>query len=155
MLSKKKVSKKAKPAKARPRTARAPRRAGYSGKALHQKLGLETGDRLYLIGAPEEYFRWLELAEGNLESVSRPTVPEPFVHLFLYASASLEPEMAKALALLGAQSVLWVSWRKGKKDGIGDQEIRNWGLAHGLVDVKVAAVSEEWSALKFLKRKAA
>lgn len=130
-----------------------PHGAGYSGKALHQKLGLEAGDRLYLIQAPEEYFRWLELAERDLESVSRPTVPEPFVHLFLHASASLEPEMGKAAALLGPQGVLWVSWRKGKKDGIGDQEIRDWGLAHGLVDVKVAAVSDEWSGLKFLKRK--
>jgi hypothetical protein len=49
--------------------------------------------------------------------------------------------------------MLWVSWPKkssGVSSDLDENVIRDIGLAHGLVDVKVCAVDETWSALKFV-----
>lgn len=60
--------------------------------------------------------------------------------------------MAKALSSAG---MLWVSWPK-KSSGIAtdvdENIVREIGLDAGLVDVKVCAVTEVWSGLKFVRR---
>jgi len=51
--------------------------------------------------------------------------------------------------------MLWISWPKqasGVATDLTEDVIRTIGLAHGLVDVKVAAVDEVWSGLKFVRR---
>jgi len=51
--------------------------------------------------------------------------------------------------------MLWISWPKqasGVATDLTEDVIRAIGLAHGLVDVKVAAVDELWSGLKFVRR---
>jgi hypothetical protein len=57
---------------------------------------------------------------------------------------------AKALAPAG---MLWVSWPK-KSSGVAtdltENVIRETGLAIGLLDVKVCAVTDVWSGLKFV-----
>ncbi len=61
-------------------------------------------------------------------------------------------ELARALAPAG---MLWISWPKkasGVATDLTEDVIRLIGLAHGLVDVKVAAVDEVWSGLKFVRR---
>jgi hypothetical protein len=62
------------------------------------------------------------------------------------------PRIAKALAPAG---MLWVSWPKkssGVATDLDENIIREIGLAAGLVDVKVCAVTEVWSGLKFVRR---
>lgn len=57
-------------------------------------------------------------------------------------------------ALLPA-GMLWISWpKKAAKmpTDLDENIIREVGLASGLVDVKVAAVDERWSGLKFVYR---
>ncbi len=51
--------------------------------------------------------------------------------------------------------MLWVSWPKkasGVKTDLTDNVVRELGLSEGLVDVKVCAVDEVWSGLKFVFR---
>jgi hypothetical protein len=51
--------------------------------------------------------------------------------------------------------MIWVSWvKKSVKDRhiITEDRIREIALASGLVDVKVCAFDEEWSALKLVIR---
>jgi hypothetical protein len=51
--------------------------------------------------------------------------------------------------------MLWVSWPKkssGVSTDLSENIVRNIGLAAGLVDVKVCAVNEVWSELKFVFR---
>lgn len=51
--------------------------------------------------------------------------------------------------------MLWVSWPKKSSKVASDLDeniIRDYGLANGLVDVKVCAVDEVWSGLKFMYR---
>jgi len=51
--------------------------------------------------------------------------------------------------------MIWVSWPKkssGMASDLGENEVRGIGLDAGLVDVKVCAVNEVWSGLKFVIR---
>jgi hypothetical protein len=50
---------------------------------------------------------------------------------------------------------LWISWPKkssGVRTDLDENIVRDTGLAAGVVDVKVAAVDDVWSALKFVRR---
>jgi hypothetical protein len=51
--------------------------------------------------------------------------------------------------------VLWISWPKktsGISTDLNENIVREIGLAAGLVDVKVCAVTDIWSGLKFVRR---
>jgi hypothetical protein len=53
------------------------------------------------------------------------------------------------------EGTLWVSWPKqtpGVRTDLNENIIREMGLKEGLVDVKVIAVDEVWSGLKFVRR---
>jgi hypothetical protein len=50
---------------------------------------------------------------------------------------------------------VWISWPKqlsGVETDLTENVVRGLGLAEGLVDVKVCAVDEVWSGLKFVRR---
>jgi hypothetical protein len=58
-------------------------------------------------------------------------------------------------AALSDQGMLWVSWPKRTSSlaqDLNENGVREIGLLTGLVDVKVAAIDEDWSALKFVRR---
>ena len=62
------------------------------------------------------------------------------------------PRLTRALAPAG---MLWVSWPKkssGVATDLDENVVRKIGLEAGLVDVKVCAVTEVWSGLKFVRR---
>ncbi len=61
--------------------------------------------------------------------------------------------MTMALDHLQKNGMLWVSWPKKAskvKTDLDENIVRDMGLKLGVVDVKVIAVDETWSALKFL-----
>lgn len=127
--------------------------AGYSGTPLIRKLGLKEGLKLRLVGAPADYFRWLEAdCSGWLCPAGQ--IPD-WVHLFAQTKKDFEREM-KSLAPVwrkNPQVVIWVSWYKkssGKSTDLTEDVIRGYALSNGLVDIKVCAVSEEWSGLKLV-----
>jgi hypothetical protein len=67
----------------------------------------------------------------------------------------LMAEFARLAKLLGPAGMLWVAWPKkasGVATDLNENDVRRIGLAAGLVDVKVCAVSEVWSGLKFVRR---
>jgi len=129
--------------------------AGYSGKPLVQKLGIKDGWAIAILNAPRGYDRLL----GKLPQrvTRRPTVAGTldFIQLFTDSKRELErrfPALERALAPAG---MLWISWPKqasGVASGLTENVIREIGLAHQLVDVKVAAVDAVWSGLKFVRR---
>ena len=127
--------------------------AGYSGTPLLRKLGIKSGWKLRLIGAPVEYFHWLE--EDLSGAVCGPRIIPDFVHLFAVTRRDFEREMAGLVGICGKNPmvVIWVSWYKkssGKATDLTEDVIRGYALANGLVDIKVCAVSEEWSGLKLV-----
>jgi hypothetical protein len=127
--------------------------AGYSGTPLIRKLGIKPGWKLRLIGAPAGYFGWLE-EDLSSQLCSARAIPD-FVHLFAVSRLDFEREMAGIVEICGKNSavVIWVSWYKkssGKATDLTEDVIRGYALAHGLVDIKVCAVSDEWSGLKLV-----
>jgi hypothetical protein len=127
--------------------------AGYSGTPLIRKLGIKPGWKLWLIGAPDDYFAWLgEDISGQVCSAR--AIPDP-VHLFAVSRRDFEREMAGLVGICGKNPaiVIWVSWYKkssGKATDLTEDVIRGYALANGLVDIKVCAVSGDWSGLKLV-----
>ena len=128
---------------------------GYSGKPLIQKLGLKEVQCLKPVGAPEAYIGWIEpLPPGAV--VDADAVEADLVHLFVNDRAGLEGGAAPALAAVRPGGMLWVSWPKKSSPlfrDLTEDGLREVLLPTGWVDVKVCAVSADWSGLKFLKRK--
>jgi hypothetical protein len=129
-------------------------RAGYSGKPLYQKLGLTPGLRAYGYGLPAGYFDWLELPAARALFSPRLGQDLRFIHAFFERTKGHDAALQRLAAALHPQGCLWISWLKGGVSDFGEAEVRAWALAHGLVDVKVCAVSERWSALKCVRRQA-
>ena len=67
----------------------------------------------------------------------------------------LEGAFERSLKLVLAGAHLWIVYRKGKGHAINENDVRETGLAAGIVDVKIAAVSELLTGLKFVRRKTA
>lgn len=133
-----------------------PAPVGYSGKPLIQKLGLKEAQVLKPIGAPEAYADWIApLPAGAL--VDADAAVADLVHLFVDDRAGLERGTDPALAAVRPGGMLWVSWPKKTSPlfrDLTEDGLREVLLPTGWVDVKVCAVSADWSGLKFLKRKA-
>jgi len=109
--------------------------------------------KVWVLHAPAAYFEWLQ-ADISKQFVTGKQVPD-FIHLFAADRVSFEKEMKRILPLCKQNSsiITWVSWYKksaGIKTDITEDTIRNFALQHDLVDVKVCAVSEQWSGLKLV-----
>lgn len=81
--------------------------------------------------------------------------PLDFVQFFADGHAQLEREFARLKRALAPVGMLWISWPKtasGVETDLTETGVRAIGLAHSLVDVKVCAVDETWSGLKFVHR---
>ena len=128
--------------------------AGYSGKPLVAKLGIKPDMRIAILGAPRGYDRTL----GKLPQIRRSANaagPLDFVQFFTKEKQELERRFAALADALAPAGMLWISWPKkasGVATDLTEDLIRVIGLAHGLVDVKVAAVDDVWSGLKFVRR---
>ena len=131
--------------------------AGYSKNPLWRKLGLKESFQCHLFQSPENYFELLEENPAGTqwdEDFSRG--PYDFIHVFLRDQKSLEKGFKAWKSGLKKDGSLWVSWPKGSSKLVTDLNgniVREHGLKEGLVDVKVCAVDEDWSGLKFMFRK--
>ena len=128
---------------------------GYSGTPLPKKLGIKPGARVCLVEAPDEVRAELKSALAGCESVSNGKGPLDFAMLFTKSKAKLEKDFNRLSKLLAPAGMLWVSWPKkssGVATDLNENIVRENGLAAGLVDVKVCAVTEIWSGLKFVRR---
>lgn len=131
--------------------------AGYSGTPLAKKLGLKSGFKIKTYSAPDHYQELFPDWPSAVETISDPG-PESldFIHVFAVDSSSLEECVPQAKLLMKKNGILWISWPKGSSGiptDINRDSIREYVLKIGLVDIKVAAVDEKWSGLKFMYRK--
>ena len=127
---------------------------GYSGTPLPNKIGIKAGFRVQLANAPAEVRA--ELREALAEcAVAKPGDALDFAMIFTKSRAELTKEFSRIAKRLAPAGMLWVSWpkkRSGVKTDIDEHGVRGIGLDAGLVDVKVCAVTEVWSGLKFVRR---
>ncbi|HMH86226.1 MAG TPA: DUF3052 domain-containing protein [Gemmatimonadaceae bacterium] len=133
-----------------------PQRAGsfgYSGTPLVDKLGIKPGARLLLVSEPKDFARLLGgLPEGS-RVASRGALD--FAMLFVKSQSDLRKRFARLRDRLESNGMLWVAWPKktsGVETDLTEGVVRAFGLESGLVDVKVCAVDDTWSGLKFVRR---
>jgi len=129
--------------------------AGYSGTPLAQKLGLKPGLRTHARKMPASVRRSLAAALAGTAESKTLAHPVDWIHFFVRERAALEGEMDDLKRAMDPQGQLWVSWPKkasGTATDVTEDVVRDVALAHGLVDVKVCAVDETWSALKLVVR---
>ncbi|HEX7916928.1 DUF3052 domain-containing protein [Rudaea sp.] len=134
-----------------------PPAAGYSGKPLWQKLGLKQGLRVRLANAPDDYFSLCGFDAAQVAVTARKTGSSDFTHAFATQRAQLQRDLPGLIAGLADKGALWISWPKKTArvaTDISEDTLREIVLPLGLVDIKVCAVSEVWSALKFVRRRA-
>lgn len=129
--------------------------AGYSGKPLVEKLGIKPGSKIAIVRAPRGYDRTLGKLPSDVSRASSVRGPLDFVQFFTTEKRELEGQFGTLARALTPAGMLWISWPKkasGVPTDLTEDAIRRVGLAHGLVDVKVAAVDDVWSGLKFVRR---
>ena len=130
--------------------------AGYSGTPLVKKLGFKEGFRAALVNSPQTFPSELEPLPGGVEFVSGSRAKDlDLVVLFVDSQKKLKQEFPKQAQRLAPNGMLWIAWPKkasGVATDLTDNSVRQIGLAAGLVDVKVCAVNEIWSGLKFVYR---
>ena len=151
--------------------------AGYSGTPLAKKLGIRRGHRVWLAGCPDNLLEQLEplpddvVVRGTnrsgglhepvepgeaLEEESMPPGRFDVILLFCLDEDTLRRHLGSAIRRMRWTGGLWVCWPKRTSDLHGDlarEEVREVGLASGLVDNKVCAVDDDWSALRFVVRR--
>lgn len=128
--------------------------AGYSGTPLAKKLGIKPEARLAVLDAPDA-FVIPDLPPGVIARTSARGTFDVIVsfHTSRAALARRIPTLMRALDVDGG---LWISWPKrasGLPTDITEDVLREVILPTGLVDVKVCAVDDTWSGLRFCLRK--
>jgi hypothetical protein len=122
--------------------------AGYSATPQARKLGLKPGLRVDLVGAPNG---WAFADPPELEYVAHGSVD--VLVAFVRGAGELDPAAwGKRIFPAGALWILWPRKAAGHISDVTENGIRDAVLPLGLVDVKVAAVDDDWSGLKVVWR---
>ena len=129
--------------------------AGYSGTPLIQKIGIKPGHRVVLRNHPASFVQDLGKFPDGAESSDRLSGKADVVVYFTEWLAALEKDFSRLSAALVPDGMLWIGWPKkssGRPTDLTEDVVRRVGLACGLVDVKVCAIDDTWSGLKFVIR---
>jgi hypothetical protein len=130
---------------------------GYSGTPLSAKLGIKPGALVCAVNAPKNYRVLLGRLPQGAEIRPAFSPRAELVHLFTARKATLAKALKSYRAKMQPAAAIWISWPKkssGVPTDLTEDTIRDFALPLGLVDVKVCAVTEVWSGLKLVLRKA-
>jgi hypothetical protein len=132
--------------------------AGYSGKPYSdkpvvEKLGIKPGFCICTIGAPGPYDDIVGKLPAGVTIAPVLKAPLDMVHVFAMQASGLAARLRSARGAIASDGMVWVSWPK-KSSGIAtdlsDVVVRQTALPLGLVDIKVCAIDDTWSGLKFV-----
>jgi hypothetical protein len=129
--------------------------AGYSGTPLIQKIGIKSGHRVVLRNHPASFVKDLGVFPEGAASSDRLSGKANVVVYFTERLVELRKDFPRLAAALVSDGMLWISWPKkasGRPTDLTEDIVRKVGLECGLVDVKVCAIDETWSGLKFVIR---
>ncbi len=125
----------------------------YSGTPLAKKLGIKPGFTVKLINEPKYYLELFLDFPRNTKFIKNATTKINFIHFFPSNAKELNNKISALKNQLQPDGMLWISrYKKSSKKGtdITEDIIRNLAPKNGLVDIKVCAVDELWSALKLV-----
>ena len=129
--------------------------AGYSSTPLAKKLGIKENSRVAFVNAPDDFNETLGELPDGVEIVKRLTNSLDIILFFVVSERELARDFARLAKKLVANGMIWIVWPK-KSSGVATDlvfmNVQRIGLDAGLVDVKVCAVDDTWSGLKFVYR---
>ncbi len=123
--------------------------AGYSKRSLVDKLGVKKNTLAVIINRPEGF------QLDGIRALNKLNKSSDFILFFTKSKKKLDEYFPKLKTHLKFDGILWVSWPKkasGVKSDLDENVVMKIGLENGLVDIKVAALNETWSGLKFVYR---
>jgi hypothetical protein len=132
--------------------------AGYTTVPLRRKLGIAEGDEIALIGAPG----WLEDEIGQLPDIASlhtdlsDEARYDVIVAFVTERTEFETELPRLRARMAPACGLWIAWPKRAAripTDMTDSVVREVALPAGLVDNKVCAIDEAWTALRLVIRR--
>jgi len=128
--------------------------AGYSGTPLAKKLAIKEDQVVVLLDAPDG---WAvpDLPDGVEVRRDLRTPPDTTI-AFVRSQAALARVAPRLVRATGPTAGLWIAWPRkagGHVSDMTEQSLRDTFLPTGLVDVKVAAIDDDWSGLRFVWRK--
>lgn len=131
--------------------------SGYSATPLVKKLGIKAGQSVAVVNPPRNFLaQKLQPLPENVTLVSATTRKQlDFIMLFVDSARTLQKELPKLKRKLAKDGSLWVSWPKrssGIESDLSFDVVQQSGLKSGLVDVKICAIDDIWSGLKFVYR---
>jgi hypothetical protein len=129
--------------------------AGYSATPLQKKLGIKEDLTIFILQPPENYFDWISPLPEGVKIKPKLSGQIDFIHLFVKDQKVFTKEFIRSKKYMKKEGLMWISWpKKASKvpTDLDENIIREFGLKNGLVDVKVCAVDEVWSGLKFVYR---
>lgn len=129
---------------------------GYSGTPLFKKLGIKEDSRVWLIGAPAGFESLLDGMPRSASVSRRLRKGIDIAVCFATDASDLVDRVSRAREALPANGTIWTAWPKRASKvptNITEDRLRELFLPTGLVDIKVCAIDETWSGLKFVVRK--
>jgi hypothetical protein len=134
--------------------------AGYSGTPLVRKIGIKDDHVVLLDGAPADLELALnELSTGGAQLVRRLPRAIDVTLTFHTSYDALAKRLPTLFERTSTAGMVWVCWPKkaaqkafGIASDVDEGKVRALGLELGFVDVKIAAIDETWSGLKFVRR---
>lgn len=131
--------------------------AGYSGTPLAAKLGIREGSRVAVLDGPPELPSLLAPIPAGVTMRGDLRGGADVVLAFATRRAPLVRRLAAMRRAIFPDGGLWVAWPKltsGVPSELDGNLVRELGLSAGLVDNKVCAISEVWSGLRLVHRRA-
>ena len=131
--------------------------AGYSGTPLPKKLGIKEDARVALVGAPPEAAALIKPLPPGAVLRSQLRGEADVIVFFTRRRHELEQRFDALVAKLERDGSLWVAWPKrasGVETDMTENAVREIALPRGLVDTKVCAISDVWSGLRLVRRRA-
>jgi hypothetical protein len=128
---------------------------GYGGP-LVKKLGFKPGFTVAYVDAPDDFASMLGELPEDVTVRRQLRGPLDLVVCFVTARRDLERRLPKLRAALQPAGMLWIAWPKrasGVPTDMTENVVRDVALPTGLVDTKVAAISDVWSGLRLVIRK--
>ena len=129
--------------------------AGYSGTPLVKKLGIKPGARVALVNAPDDFHVTLGELPDDVAFVKSTAKSLDLILFFVLSERILARDFTKLAERLTTNGMIWIAWPK-KSSGVATDLtfdcVQGIGLAAGLVDVKISAIDDTWSGLKFVYR---
>jgi DUF3052 family protein len=118
-----------------------------------RKLGLKPEQRVAFDAPPDGWA--LADPPGGLVA-SEPGEPADVILAFFRAEEEIAvrlPDLARRVFPAGAVWAAWPRRAAGHDSAITDDVVRRHALRLGLVDVKVAAIDDDWSGLRLVWRR--